>query len=185
MSEDIFRITARIRNHRLVKLREDMGWTQSEAARQIGICASRLGTFENLKTSPLARSGNITPTAQRICDFYGVAPSWLFPEDVHCVTKNALEFTASMTELLEAHDDDSDDAGAELRRVMRRLLETLPPRLEWILRNRHGIDTRRKTQAQIANLMGISKARVSVLEAEALNHMRHPSRTHFVNRFAR
>lgn len=60
---------------KLKRLRKAAGYTQSEAARLLGISASAVGMYEQGRREPDFE------TTQRICELYSVSPSFLMDEN--------------------------------------------------------------------------------------------------------
>jgi len=97
---------------------------------------------------------------------------------------------------LETPQDDDDDSPLEdfvgdessptpleiaddnlLREQLRSVLHTLPPREVRVLQLRYGLhDGISYTLEKIGRMMGVTRERIRQIEAEALRHLRHPSR---------
>jgi len=68
--------------------------------------------------------------------------------------------------------------GRELRRLIERCLEELTPKEERVLRLRYGLDGGKShTFEQIGAKFGLTRARIQQIESEALQKLRHPSRS--------
>lgn len=60
---------------KLKRLRRAAGYTQSQAAKLLGISASAIGMYEQGRREPDLE------TTQKICNLYGVSPAFLVNED--------------------------------------------------------------------------------------------------------
>jgi len=89
-ADPIFRVEIRLRNDRLIRAREELGWTQAEAARKIGINGSLLNALETLRKSPWGAEG-WRPTAETIATFYGLGLDYLWPDAIDRVTRTRFE----------------------------------------------------------------------------------------------
>jgi RNA polymerase primary sigma factor len=58
-----------------------------------------------------------------------------------------------------------------------RLLKTLSPREERIIRMRFGIDGSEHTLEEVGNSFAVTRERIRQIEAKALRKLRHPSRS--------
>ncbi len=93
-----FELRMRLRNNRLVRLREQLSLSPKEASERIPISYGTLLQFEALKRSPVGARG-WTPLALRLAAFYGVEPGWLWPDAVQAVSRPDLVVEASADEL--------------------------------------------------------------------------------------
>ena len=89
-ADPIFRVEVRLRNDRLIRAREELGWTQAEAARQIGINGSLLNALETFRASPWGAEG-WRPTAETIATFYGLGLDYMWPDAIDRVTRTRFE----------------------------------------------------------------------------------------------
>lgn len=76
-SESSFRvrILARVRHDQLLKLREELGWSQRELADHLGISITSVVQWEGLKSYPKREQ-----VMRRLCELAGSTPEELFPE---------------------------------------------------------------------------------------------------------
>ena len=89
------RIVARLRNNRLIRAREALGYTNAaQAARALGLSPAMLWALETLKDSPVFRgarpgfkAGDWTKSALRVAKAFGTTPEYLWPEELDAVKK--------------------------------------------------------------------------------------------------
>ena len=98
MNESVL-LKIRAYNNRLVKAREELGYTQRYAAEQIGLTPTTLGAYESFKLQAL-RNGEWAESALRVAAFYGYSPEYLWPEDIRQIRKSAFRLEASAAELI-------------------------------------------------------------------------------------
>ena len=78
-------------------------------------------------------------------------------------------------------DDAMDE---ELRRRIRKALDTLPPRHQEVLRMRYGIDERADhTLVEVGEAFDLTRERIRQIEQQALRKLRHPSRARLLKSF--
>lgn len=123
-----FRLKVRVYNNRLIRAREELGLTQSEAAERMGVAANYLSALETLRPTRLGkawRSDGWTLTARRIAAFYGLSPEYLWPDEIAAIRKNALqlEVAASDLHVLAGGEVDRDELLARVNEAKR----LLPP----------------------------------------------------------
>ena len=95
-----FRVIAKLRNNRLIKAREAMGFASTSAlARAIGVSHKTVGLYEGFKRSPKCKgsngsfkAGEWTPNALRIAAALRQLPEDLWPEEVERVTETECQF---------------------------------------------------------------------------------------------
>lgn len=124
MSVKQLRLDMKVRNNRLIRAREELGMTQAEAARQIGIGASDLSALELLRKAARSDTG-WTPTAERIASFYGLSLEWLWPIEIHAIRKTALRLEMNACEMASMAGIELD--AAELAGAVESALACLPP----------------------------------------------------------
>lgn len=96
---------------------------------------------------------------------------------------NALIREDSETELQDMLPDEDTPSvedeiiSIELREVCDRVLKTLTPKEEKVLRLRFGLDgERRHTLEEVGNIFQVTRERIRQIEGKALRKLRHPSR---------
>ena len=131
-----FRVTIKLKNNRLTRLREELNMTGNDLAEAAGITASHYSAFENLKVQAFnSDTRTWKPSALKLAEFHGVSCEWLWPDEIRAVRAQTLQLEASAQELvglppsfeLEEH---------ERRMVLEGAMTLLKPHeqkaLEWI-----------------------------------------------------
>ena len=160
----------------------EVGWTQSELARRIGVTPGTIGDFINLKRKPSADMAQRIQNAFTDAEVYiDILEAW--PDDF--VYKDGLKLVQTtdvpMENLLE-HERErlllGTDPARALDRDMTRdrlsqAIGELPARTAHVLRERW---FEGKTLGEIGNELGISAETVRMIERQALLKLRHPAR---------
>jgi transcriptional regulator with XRE-family HTH domain len=181
------RIEARIKNAALIKAREELGLTQTEAAEKIGIYTSLLSMYERLRAYPSQE------TQYKICDFYGFSKEEVFPDELRAFAKNSRELVKLVAErdipkenlnlislsavkqnLLPSYNPE-DEILERLsnEKIIPELLKILSPKQEYVVKRRFGLDNKAPyTLEQTAEKIGCCGANVRVIEERAFEKMR-------------
>lgn len=193
---DEYRVDLKVRNNLLLSAIEKAGYKNAaQFAKAVGLYPSYLGELLNLKRTPLTKEGDYSLPAKRIAEFLGVLPEDLWsPEQLHFVLPtNKSHFSLSHKEmmltlarqtgeLLDAPEPDAGLDNADRKRLVRELLDSLPPRDAKVLRLRFGIDTPDEcTLEEVGYMLRVGKERVRQLEARALRRLKHPERRELLN----
>jgi len=199
-----FRLVAKLRNNRLMELRESLGLTTVQLAEKAGISYAIYIKLENMDPrapiwgkrgkfgKPRWLSGPLA-----LEKFYKFPASYLFPDAIKEITKvrserrfNAEEmFTAiNGPAILAAGDPESAVASNELRERVREVLATLTDRQRRVIEMRFGLGDNDSdhTISEVAEMLenempssrrkkGVSRHRIHQIEAKALRILRHPS----------
>ncbi len=141
------RVVVRMRNNRLLKMREERKLTQPQAAEKIGISMGILRDYEALVRSPIDEDGGWKEDALKICCFYAAQPDWLWTNTVLSVRKSLAMREVSAREaqmLLQAEPtpapqlvEDTD----ELRHLLE-LVQQLPKEEREVLERKFGLNGR-------------------------------------------
>lgn len=94
-------IKMRAYNLRLIRAREELGLKQREAAERIGCTQEVLCSYETLRRSPIADSGDELwkGAAMRVAEFYGLSCEYLWPEEVVKIRKRAFQMELSAADI--------------------------------------------------------------------------------------
>jgi RNA polymerase primary sigma factor len=97
------------------------------------------------------------------------------------------EEDSTLGQFIEDEDSPAPPEAVEhglLRERIDDLLDTLSPREARILRMRYGLyDGHSYTLKEIGDKFGLTRERIRQIEAEALSHLRHPSRSRLLRDF--
>lgn len=169
-----FRLDIRVKNNRLVRLREDTGLTIMAFARACGVNASLLCGYENLKESPLStgkRAGGWTGTALKIAAFHGVSPEFIWPDELAMVRRNRMHLEVSATDVAELRSPDPHRIleALEVRKALSEGSKALSPFEVDVLIRRTDKDL---TLDQVAKTFDLSRERIRQIESRALRKLR-------------
>ena len=143
-----YRLKAKFQNNRILEAMEAFGIKNvAELSRQCGIDQNKLGDFVNMKKSPINNlTKEITPTAQRLLDFFGASLGELFNlQQIYDPVKiNKAEIKLSNEAVMAIMDNsgglDQLIANESKTEIAHRLLEDLRPREQKILIAYYGLD---------------------------------------------
>jgi len=179
MSDKEFRATLRIQNHRLIKLREDLGLNQGQAATEIGICASQLGRFESLKMTPIGKSGAWIPTAIKIAEYFGADLEWIWPMSILAYRGTGRYVTElsgdEIQNVLAGEQPQTPLEIAERNEIIddvQRQLVRLPERERDIVMSIYGNN---ETFKSVGDRYGLTRERIRQISLVAIRKLRHPS----------
>lgn len=170
-----FRICIRVKNNRLIKLREELGFSGKELAEKAGIHYSSYMDYENLKRSPISeqRPGEWKDVAVAIAEFHGVSPEWIWPDEIRAFRARALQLEATTQELVGLPPSPvAVFEQLELRRVLGRFAaERLTLKECNIVRERI-VDDETKTFEEIGEEYEVGKERIRQIHDGALRKLR-------------
>ena len=179
------RATVRVRNNRLVTLREQLGLTQVAAAKLIGVQASVLSALETLRLGPVGMRGTWTKAATRISEFHGVSPEWIWPDAVLSwdgATTKTVEVDPFEIERLPLEacgllmDGESPDLELDAKRIVETCSEAmsvLDPHGAVVLQMFYGLGGYTEhTGPEIAEKLNITIASVHSTKAMAIRRLR-------------
>src|SRR3990167_508801 len=181
-----YRIIARLKNNRLWQAIVEK-WpevkNQSDAARELEITAQDICHLLNMTIWPAKRkkfeeTGAIEwwPIAEKLWLILEKDPMYLFSPKYYGVRPRmlAIEFKPDELEQLNFLSLPSlDDTEPLQNTVINKVLATLTPREEQVLRLRFGIGEKEYTLQEIGEKFTVSRDRIRQIEAKALRKMRH------------
>jgi len=169
----------------LLRRRLECGCSQAAVCRAARVHPGDYVLMEKGKCSPFAL-GRWSTDARRLAHFYACTPEDLFPAHVR-------EHPAGLAEVMELDERAKNALTAtaehfldylELSSVIKRVLATLTPREERVLRMRFGLDGQcAHTRAESGQDFEVSSERIRKIEAKALCKLRHPSRAKLLKAF--
>jgi RNA polymerase sigma factor (sigma-70 family) len=177
------RVILRVKNNRLVELREQLGMNQAKFARAIGVSPATYNALECLRESPLGKTG-WRKVAKLISEFHGLGYDELFPESILAIHSPVAERRVDVHELRAlmgrgsvemARSPDEVLVRKELASACRRVIGTLTPREERVIRDRFEGDG--MTLVEVGERFDVQPERIRQIEAKALRKLRHPSRS--------
>ena len=178
-----YRVRISVRNARLLLAIEQAGHRPGEQfAAAVGISYSgALLPYLNLTRSPINREGLLRECAWALCDYLCAAPSDLWSDShLQPLTKNhsSVDLDADSLQALVCGAHTAADplrlaSRAQASRILQDAIDSLTPREANVIRERFFGGY---SQGDLAEKMGITRARIHQIEVKALRKLRHESR---------
>ncbi len=183
--EIAFKIKAK--HGKLQRFIDDMGWTQSDFARNINVSQGVSCKWFNLQDYPRRKD-----LLDKVCELLGDTPENCFPEflknpEFLRLNKKATIYKeVDITYLPDAPDigylpeylDDACLKKIDLKDQTANILTTIAAREEKVLRKRFGIGlSSEHTLEEVGQDFDVTRERIRQIEAKALRKLRHPSRS--------
>jgi len=169
------RITAQLKNNRLIRAREAMGYdSAAEAARVLGLSHPLLCEFERLARSPVNRQGDEprwSKTAMKIAVAYKIIPKYLWPEELEAVTGTVsnLEVDIPVTCLEPTQTPEDKLESAEILATAVQCLDYLSSKEKMVLQCHFGLNGNdEKTLEEIGQSRGLSRQWALDIQKRAL-----------------
>jgi hypothetical protein len=171
-----FRVEMRLRNNRLIRAREALGYmTAKAAADALGLPYSDLVSYETLYVSPWSkRHGDWKKTAMRVAVAYRRAPEDLWPDVVRSVrrTRTMVEADVPAGYLEPPETPEEALERSETSRIVAAAVDDLPYSLAKVVRARFGIGMPEHTIEEAAVAFGICRQSVVHREELAMRALR-------------
>jgi len=202
-------ITSKLRHGILWLARQLCGGTNTGLAAYLGVGATELGTWMNLKRMPQFRGGPLREKRRKELNdkllllvgkgFDDVFPQairesgWLEQsherESTHEIEVNRF-YDLTDTERMVPAQQEADYTRKELKASVSKCLGQLTPREEKVLRMRFGIgeddeDVDEKTLMVTGQALGVTRERIREIEGRALRKLRHPRLSRALRPFVR
>jgi RNA polymerase sigma factor (sigma-70 family) len=176
-----YRVTVRVRNNNILKMIEGKGISGTKVAKDIGMSYATLSRYIQLRDSPIDAKGAVKPTAQRLCDYFGmlVEEVWSLEQltPIECNSREVEFSYQELTRLENISDPVLSLENDQLKEVIDfTLITKLTPREAKILKLRFGFEGDPLTLEQVGDMLDIGRERVRQIEAKALRKLRHPTR---------
>ncbi len=170
------RVKVSVRNNRLVRAREELGLNQRATAEAMGITGSQLSALETMLVSPYDPRGELTTVAQRVADYYGHAPEWLWPDVTLAVRRSMVEVEVSAAEasaMLARGDQRTPLALVADAEAINLALDQLSDRERAVIERRYGLAGEDPgTLTEAGERVGVGPERARQIEARAMHLMR-------------
>lgn len=181
------RAKLRLYNNRILQRREELGLSQQSLAVAANIPLSVYCAMETLRYVPVGKDGEWLGPSVRLANFHCVEPEELWPDSVREMGEvSVMSKLLSPSELrrlvsppLESALPAPDEVleSRELEKASRKVLATLTPREEKVIRLRFGIGEKGEhTFEEIGEKYQVGRERIRQVEAHALRKLRHRSR---------
>ena len=180
-----FRINVRVTNANIQRSIEGMGYaSMPKWCEAFNYPYGTLNAYVALKLSPLGVNGDPKPSAMKLCELLGESFGEMFSEhQLDALPTNRASVEVSFEQIASLLESDGSELleavyETQKRAIVRKTLETLPPRTAEVLQRRFGLDARDDglTLSAVGEQMGITTERVRQLECVALRKLREPRR---------
>lgn len=189
-----YRIKVTVRNNLILNAIENAGYRSvSDFCRAVNLPKTALTELIAMRKPPLNQSGEFSENAKALMEELCALPTdlWTSEQLTLKLKRNTAQRDVSsegmraalgmhaeeMLELMRPDDPDEAVLKQEMVAVVEEQLESLSPRESKILRMRFGIGCEERTGEEIGNMFGLTKTRILQIEAKALRHLKHPSRS--------
>jgi RNA polymerase sigma factor (sigma-70 family) len=189
-----YRIKVTVRNNLILNAIENAGYKSvSEFCRAAGLPKTALTELIAMRKPPLNQSGEFSENAKALMEELCLLPTdlWTSEQLTLKLKRNSAQRDVSsegMRAALGMHSEellglmmpDAPDEAVlkhEMVSVVEEQLASLSPRESKILRMRFGIGCEEHTREEIGDMFGVTKSRIQQIEAKALRHLKHPSRS--------
>jgi len=189
-----YRIKVTVRNNLILNAIEQAGHKSVAAfCKSIGMTPQKVTELIAMRKPPLNSNGEFSHMAKLLMEELCALPTDLWtPEQLTLKLKRntaqrdvssegmraALGMHAEeMLELMKPDDPDEAVLKHEMVSLVEEQLEALSPRTALILRMRYGMGCEEHTYEEIGDKFDLTKERVRQIEARALRHLKHPSRS--------
>ena len=170
------RLILKLKNNLMLKRCEAL-WgniTQSEMAEKIGLSETEFGCYVNFKKSPIKKKCGTAwkDQAVKIAEALNCSPEDIFPLHFQEIRKNQYQLELNSQVFIENKNPEDEMIEKENREEIRKLLGSLSPREEKILRLRFGIgEDEEYTLEEIGEMFGLNRNRILQIESTALRKL--------------
>jgi RNA polymerase sigma factor (sigma-70 family) len=189
-----YRIKVTVRNNLILNAIEAAGYKNvSEFCHAVDIHKTALTELVAMRKAPLNLDGEFSACAKALMEGLCALPTdlWTSEQLTLKLKRNSAEREVSAEgmraalgmnaeetlELMKPDDLEETVLKKEMVSVIEEQLNSLGPRESKVLRLRFGIDCEEQTLEQIADTLDVTKERIRQIEAKALRHLKHPSRS--------
>ena len=189
-----YRIKVTVRNNLILNAIESAGHKSVSAfCDAVGLHKTALTELIAMRKPPLNNNGEFSQIAKLLMEELCALPTdlWTSEQLTLKLKRNSAQRDVSsegmraalgthaeeMLELMKPNDPDEAVLKGEMMSVVDEQLGTLSPRSANILRMRFGIGCDEHTLEEVGKAFGLHKERVRQIEAKALRHLKHPSRS--------
>ncbi len=198
MLMDEYNVKVTVRNNLILKAIKDFGYTNlNNFAKATGVGITGLYSLVNLMEPPVGVKGEFIKPAKDLMEVLGACPSELWTDEQltlrldsnrteRVMSKEALQITlqSSARSLIGLDYPEQEMVEQEMVEIVKDKLDSLTPREAQILRMRFGFDGGiGHTLEEIADIFEVTRETIRQIEARALRHMRHPTRSDDLKQF--
>lgn len=140
------RLVSKLRNNRLMSIRETMGMSQVEFSETLGIRSATYSAMEGLKFKPLKKNGTWAKAATYIASKLKLPEEYIWPEELSLIENTKVERELEIRDMLvlASGGQTTPEISATknlLSNAVSKMLMTLTPAEEYVLRRRFGFPT--------------------------------------------
>ena len=169
----------------LQQLRKEAGLSQADLCRELQISQTQYSALERGAISPIGSGRQWITAAVRLSEYFGMSEDMLFPKYARLELMEPQKLTEVIDSRMHYDGMNSFVDSIGLAEKVRKVLSTLTPREEKVLRMRFGIGEKSDHfLEEIAQDFGVQRERIRQIEAKALRKLRHPSRSKHLKAFA-
>ena len=151
--------------------REALRLSREELAQLTGTAASTIARYERGYPPLIHTREHRRPSEDKLVEFFGVGEE-LLSDQLFVPSGPVIDTTGEAPPTPEEALDEK-----EMAQAMRKILATLTPREEWVIRQRFGIGlSRDHTLEDVGAKLGHTRERIRQIEAKALRKLRQASR---------
>lgn len=189
-----YRIKVTVRNNLILNAIENAGYRSvSEFCRAVNLPKTALTELIAMRKPPLNQNGEFSEHAKALMEELCALPTdlWTSEQLTLKLKRNTAQrdvssegmraalgtYAEEMLELMKPDDPDEAVLKHEMVAVVEEQLESLSPREAKILRMRYGMGCEEHTYEEIGEKFDLTKERIRQIEARALRHLKHPSRS--------
>ena len=189
-----YRIKVTVRNNLILNAIENAGHKSVSAfCKSVGMAPQKVTEMIAMRKPPLNNNGEFSHMAKLLMEELCALPTdlWTAEQLTLKLKRNTAQRDVSsegmrsalgmhaeeMLELMKPADPDEAVLKHEMVSVVEEQLESLSPRQALVLRMRYGIGCEEHTYEEIGDKFDLTKERIRQIEARALRHLKHPSRS--------
>ncbi len=174
-----------IRNYRLVEARKNKKFQQKDIAEQVGISRLTYLNYESMRYKPNQSVKN------KIAQVLEKPLEYLFPKNIESYyeyNKTSEDIydnhrRINLQQRINPHNINSDKLAKQssLRKITKKLLETLNHKEKEVIKLRFGIDNENAhTLEKIGKIYGVTRERIRQIESRAIERLRRPTKLEFL-----
>jgi RNA polymerase sigma factor (sigma-70 family) len=170
-----FQLSMRVKNNRLIKLRQLEELSQGAFCDKYGLSLSSYVSLETLRESPITKAGEWREIARRLAEVHGVALEWLFPPEVLAIREPARDLEIDGERMLQLAGQTADSDPLQLAEKNEQVeaaldaLEDLAPSIRSVVR---GVFLEGMTYADVGAQMQLSRERVRQVAESGIGKIR-------------
>jgi len=186
-----YRVDVRVKNNLLLSKIESKGYSSiAEFCNSMSLSDTYLYPYINMRKSIYCANGSIRPSILKICEILNCLPEELFTAaqaeaelktNKRSYQVNEAEVKFFLENTVEQKSLEQIADGDLLNENLYKVLKTLTPREQEILKLRFGLDGETEHKlSECAEKFGVTKERLRQIEQKAFRKLRHPIRAELI-----